>query len=362
MADFKVTVYLDSNGTHLHQVYTGLFLLSQNKEIDLVLRPGIPVTHSRPNRQFLALAVEREGSKKKFIFDLQDSPVIGLPRALSWCDFYLKRSLENSTFTGLDEKSRRKLRPYGFNYQVLSSSKSYFFKRLFLEFFSRPYNPFSQKNRFHLSNLKEYFEAMWKMPSPLLGPDTLTPGDQDLSNNILFQCRLWDPNQMAEQNREDAERINTQRVEVIRQLKTEFGSNFLGGLQHNDYAQRVAPDLLINSKHLADRNAYISLVKKSRVVISSSGLLGSNGWKLGEYVALGKCIISEPIETLLPGTFRSGVHYLQYTSADECVEKVVNLFKKEAQAEYFMKNTTDYYFDYLAPDVLIRNLLVAVFD
>lgn len=362
MADFKVTVYLDSNGTHLHQIYTGLFLLSQNKEIDLVLRPGISITKDRPNRQFLAMLVERADLKVRCIFDLQDSPAIGLPGALSWCDFYFKRSLENSTFTGLDEKARRKLRPYGFNYQVLSSSKAYFFKRILLEFFSRPYNPFSQKNRFHLSNLKEYFEAMWKTPSPLLGPDTLSPGTHDLSNNILFQCRLWDPTQMAEKNRGDAERINTERVEIIRRLKIEFGSSFVGGLQHNDYAQRVAPDLLINSKHLAERNAYINLVKKSRVVISSPGLLGSNGWKLGEYVALGKCIVSESIDTFLSGTFRSGVHYMPYTSADDCVEKVVNLFKKEAQVEYFMKNTADYYFDYLAPDILMRNLLVAMFD
>lgn len=84
MADFKVTVYLDSNGTHLHKIYTGLFLLSQSKEIDLILRPGISVTKGRPNRQFLALLVERAGLKAKCIFDLQDSPVIGLPSALSW--------------------------------------------------------------------------------------------------------------------------------------------------------------------------------------------------------------------------------------------------------------------------------------
>lgn len=363
MADFKVTVYLDSNGTHLHQIYTGLFLLSQRKEIDLIFRPGISVTKGRPNRQFLAMLVERAGIKVKCIFDLQDSPAIGLPEALPWCDIYFKRSLELETFSGLSKYQEKKLHPFGFNYQVVSSSKAYFFQRFFLEFISRPYNPFVEKNRFHLSNWKEYFEAVWKPEvSPLLTPQTLSPSRIKLSNNILFQCRLWDPAHMAERNRDDAEKINNQRIELIRRLKTEFGSNFVGGLQHNSFAQRVAPDLLINSKHLADRNAYINLVKKSRVVISSSGLLGSNGWKLGEYVALGKCIISEPIETLLPGTFRSGIHYLQYTGTDECVEKVVNLFRKEAQAEYFMKNTTDYYFDYLAPDALIRNFLVAMFD
>lgn len=356
MADFKVTVYLDSNGTHLHQIYTGLFLLSQSKEIDLVLRPGISVTKGRPNRQFLAMLVERPGIKVKCIFDLQDSPVIGLPSALSWCDIYFKRSLELETFSGLSECQKKKLHPFGFNYQVVSSSKAYFFQRFFLEFISRPYNPFVEKNRFHLSNWKEYFEAVWNPDvSPLLTPQTLSPSQVKLSNTILFQCRLWDPAHMAERNRDDAEKINNQRIELIRRLKTEFGSNFVGGLQHNNFTQRVAPDLLIDSKQMAKRLLYIDLVKKAKIVNSSPGLLGSNGWKLGEYIALGKCIVSEPISTYVPGVFKEDIHYASYSDVETCLEKVYRLFHTNKEAENLMSNVEDYYYNYLAPHILMQN-------
>lgn len=358
MADFKVTVYLDSNGTHLHQIYTGLFLLSQNKEIDLVLRPGISITKDRPNRQFLALLVERAGLKAKCIFDLQDSPVIGLPGALSWCDIYFKRSLECETFSELSECHVKKIHPFGFNYQVVSSSKAYFLQRFFLEFISRPYNPLVEKNRFHLSNWKEYFEAVWNPDvSPLLTPQTLSPSRIKLSNNILFQCRLWDPAQMAERNRDDAEKINNQRIELIRRLKAEFGDNFVGGLQHNNFTQRVAPDLLIDSKQMAKRLSYIDLVKNTKIVISSPGLLGSNGWKLGEYIALGKCIISERITTYLPGKFEAETHYASHTGVDSCIDRAVRLFRSQDEVETFILNTERYYHSELAPDILMRNHL-----
>lgn len=356
MADIKVTIYADSNGTHLHQIYTGLYLLQQQKKIRLCLRPGTRETKSRPNRQFLAIRIEDKNSSAKCIFDLQDSCKLGLPDSLDWCDVYFKRSLEKNTLIDIDPISAKKIQPFGFNYQVVSSSKAFFMQRIMLEIISRPYNPLAKKNGFHISNIKEYFEAAWKVgSSPLPGPDMLRPGRPNVNGGILFQCRLWDPDQVALHNKEDTHNVNMQRIELIRKLKKEFGKSFTGGIQHNSYAEKIAPELIIDTRSDAKRINYIEMVKQSAIVISTAGLLGSNGWKLGEYIALGKCIVSEPITTKLPGVFEAGQHYASYKTTDSCLEELVILIQDKSRIEKFSNNSTDYYHRFLEPAALMQN-------
>jgi hypothetical protein len=47
------------------------------------------------------------------------------------------------------------------------------------------------------------------------------------------------------------------------------------------------------------------------------GLYESNGWKLGEYVAGSKAIVSEHLHYDAPGNFSPEQNYLEFNSADE---------------------------------------------
>lgn len=333
--------------------------MNREGAIELKLRPGIEITRGRPNRQFIALKLESGDNSWMAVFDLQDSAELGLRAALNHCDYYFKRSLSDQSYTGLSGEDAEKLKPFGFNYQVAVPSRVMMLNRLVMEYLSKPFNPFKKKNNFHLHNLKELFDANFgRRESPLMGVDDLRPkASGDFKFDVLFQCRLWDPNDLAKKNRPDAEAVNAERINLVSALKRELGGKFVGGLQPTDFARRVAPELLVNSPAMAHRRSYIELVKASSVVISSAGLLGSNGWKLGEYVALGKAIISEPITTKLPGNFEVGVHYQSYTSVEECMNRVTELLIDKNKISSMGQSVADYYFSFLEPKALMTHHL-----
>jgi len=338
-------------------------LLHREGSIKLNLRPGISITKERKNRQYLALRARYEGVSSLAIFDLADFHRIGLPKALETCDFYFKRSLTEDSYKGLEIGTSRKLKPFGFNYQVVEPSMTLFAKRLFLEYVSRPYNPISKKNRFHMHNLKEVCDAnMGRIRSPLLGTSELQPKDVPCDYDVLFQCRLWDPRDLDPINGEDSERVNEQRIAIIRQLKKNLGKRFVGGLQPSDYARKVAPELVIEDARLSQRRQYLSMVERSSIVVSSTGLLGSNGWKLGEYIALGKAIVSEPLKAEVPGLFSDGTHYESYTNPEDCIGKIHKLLSSPERLQALGNATSTYYKEHLSPKALMWNHLKTMLD
>lgn len=358
-----VDLYCDTLGTHLLQIFSGLFLLQQRGQISLRIKRGLPITLARPNRQFLVISVAQTKASRdrtRFLFDLQDSPVLGLPAALDQVDYYVKRSLEPSTLNGLSEAHIKKIIPFGLNYQVVSFPASFFLKAAAGEFVARPYNPLNKKHNFHVHNLKDIFDSiLLGKKNNIVSERELSPSASAAANRtVMFQCRLWEPAGMAEKNRDDANRVNQSRIALIRALKTELGESFWGGLQNTAYARELAPDLITSLPSV--RREYLARVRDASIVISSVGLLQSNGWKLGEYVALGKCILSEPIATRLPGNFAAGKNYLAYDSAEHCLALVKKLLADEALITRIESDNRDYAQQYLAPEKLVENIINTV--
>jgi hypothetical protein len=353
-----VVLYADSNGTHLHQIYTGLDLLSRKKEIKLVLRLSNGLTKKRPNRQFLALDIIQSNVTKSVIFDMQDSAEIGLPESLRFCDVYFKRSYNKEQFNLFDLSRIPKILPFGLNYQVAVKNRTLTIKRLVLEYISRPFNPLNKRNNFHLHNIKELLDFNFR-DRKIFIPDynSLTPISFEKKYDILFICRLWDPEELNEKNREDAIKINKTRVNILRHLKTNFKERFVGGLQKSKFSEKYAPDLVIQDRKFTSRENYFSLVRQSAIVISTQGLLDSIGWKFAEYVALGKAIISEPIKSELPGIFQANYHYLEFNSTQECCNNVELLINNPEKLKGLEANTTKYFEKHLNPESLMRECI-----
>jgi hypothetical protein len=94
--------------------------------------------------------------------------------------------------------------------------------------------------------------------------------------------------------------------------------------------------------------------------VATLGLNNSNGWKLGEYVALSKAIVTEPLRYLVPGNFAKEQNYLEFTAPEELVESAARLFDNKDLRFAMMTNNYTYYQAYLKPDVLILNSLSIV--
>jgi hypothetical protein len=357
----EVILYADSNGTHLHQIYTGLILLHQSSRIHLKIKPGLKDTSERPNRQFIRIDVRNSSEShvaQRCLFDLQDSSEIGLANILDDVDFYFKRSLEPQTLDKVDIRHKAKIKPFGLNYQVITGHGDRFFSRLFTEMISRPYNPFAKKNRFHVSNLVDLFKcSVAKKPGALFSCDEIEAQRDDSQGYVLFQCRLWNPEELA--HSEDGNFVNNQRIELILALKDSLGAKFKGGLQDTAYARRIAPEII--SKLPGNRRNYLKLVNGASVLISTPGLLGSNGWKLTEYVAAGSGIVSNPVRTILPGKFLSGQNYLEFSTAQECVQQSLRLLEDAALLSTMQQCNREYYRTYIRPDnLMFSHILTAI--
>lgn len=126
---------------------------------------------------------------------------------------------------------------------------------------------------------------------------------------ILFLTRLWDPEEPAVQQYPDLQaewrQVNADRIELLHRLQAAFPEQFTGGVSDNACARRLCPELIVPDK-LTGKRAYLHRMQHTEICVASTGLHGSTGWKLAEYVAAGRAIVTEPLRYTLPGGFEEG--------------------------------------------------------
>lgn len=102
---------------------------------------------------------------------------------------------------------------------------------------------------------------------------------------------------------------------------------------------------------------YLDKTKKSAIVFNTPSVLGCHGWKMGEYLAMGKAIISTQLNNLMPGDFIDGVHYLGVKD-DMDIAKAVGILKNnEALRCRLKENARNYYETYLSPSAVVRRIM-----
>jgi hypothetical protein len=176
---------------------------------------------------------------------------------------------------------------------------------------------------------------------------------------IIFFTRAWSPDRDGLPSELVAERkeMNERRAECIRRLRRNFGEIFRGGFEAEEYALANFPDCVVKEKEVTLKRNYVQNMKRASICISTTGLQGSTPWKLGEYVAGAKAIVSEPVRHVLPGDFARGENYLEFNSPDECVDAVRRLVDEKSMRLAMTKRNRDYYSQYLRPDKLVLNIL-----
>ena len=135
------------------------------------------------------------------------------------------------------------------------------------------------------------------------------------------------------------------------------------GISHglaSDYIGDVILVCTIVSPALTERKRYLRTLHAHDICIASTGLHESIGWKTGEYVAAAKAIVSEPLCYQVPGEFREGIHYLPFTTTEECLAAVQTLLAEPYKLFAMKKANEIYYSRYLRPDVLVKNTLEIV--
>jgi len=184
-----------------------------------------------------------------------------------------------------------------------------------------------------------------------------TPGQPQ---RVMLMAGLWDPAQVPagdHAQRADREAINLLRVECIRALRRAFGARFHGGVRPGQFARRYAPDVMLASEREASRREFLRRVRDNAVCVTSLGLNGSNGFRLAEFVAFSRAIVCEPLRYVLPGGFVPGAHYLEYTTPDECVARVTQLFDRPDWRDEMAQRNWEWYSSWQRPDRIALRLV-----
>jgi hypothetical protein len=103
---------------------------------------------------------------------------------------------------------------------------------------------------------------------------------------------------------------------------------------------------------------YLDRTRRSSSVFNCPAVHGCLGWKLGEYLALGKAIISTPLTRALPEPLVHGTH-VHFVSDDTeaMLVAIRQIDRDDDYRRHLERGARDWYERNLAPAALVRRLL-----
>jgi hypothetical protein len=354
-----INIYLVSKGNlpHLQQIYSGLNMLEYKNvcKVDVLGKDMYGKTFGGvmdlfPDNKPICL-LNIDGAKVvvdtldgyNFNDSLsQENNLKLMDKIADEADFYFKRSYSDDLNASL--RNRSKIYPLGLNYQVNDRKRNI-------------------QKKLSKKSLKKYL--LNSVTPPLLGSMMSVESFEQYpffkpkeERTILFMTRLWDYTARRDDVNEQRKHINKTRIEAIKALKNEFGSAFYGGIFPNKMSEKY-PDLIL-SRFDTQKCNYIKRLRSSSICIATTGLHNSIGWKMAEYVAASKCIISESLQYNVAGNFIKGVNYLEYTDVETLISSVHKLLDDDDLYFNMQISNYRYYNEYLRPDSLMLNLIAKV--
>jgi hypothetical protein len=282
-----------------------------------------------------ALAFETGEPPVRILISASDGPVLQ-SAALAWCHVYGKINLDPSQVPA--EHAARCL-AIGPSFPVRLWGPPAAFARGLANL---------ARCRGRVESPREHFANFWRQyvyRLPLAAYEPV-PGE---AGYVFTASTLW--KKEAATNRYRASFVEACRS--LHGLEVEGGfaprrGTLVPGFEHVTASRRYPPA------------EYLAKTKRSTVVFNTPAVASCHGWKLGEFLALGKAIVSTAPARALPAPLEHGVH-LHYVDGSvaairSAVERIV------ADADYrrrLEENARAYYLRYLSPTRVLERLLHA---
>lgn len=192
---------------------------------------------------------------------------------------------------------------------------------------------------------KKLFLSYYKsqLNRPKLSDYTANPSP---GNYVFFIASLW----KKEKN------LNDIRANFIRACQKVEKINFEGGFaprKNNDipgYEHLTLKSRVTNAEFL--EKTYDSLF-----VFNAPSVGGCNGWRLAEYLIMGKAILSTPLVRLMPGNFVTNQQFLLTDGTEEDMQRQINYLVSNPQLlSDLQKNAKKYYLEELSPGKVIERI------
>lgn len=286
---------------------------------------------------------------KVLFYDTSDRPTLH-DEALEVSDAYFKRSYVDEI---VPAHYKTRVHPLGLNYELYAGGWNRYEVARFV---------FRKHLLHHVP--KELCVRIAELLSLSFLPTVMnmsSPPSSQQDPRVLFMARAWDPNgegiELSADQKIEREQINETRACCIDLLRKEFGVRFYGGFARTAYAKDKYGSLLLEDEAVSGKRNYISLLRGYPICIATTGLHGSIGWKMAEYVAFSKAVVSEKLHCEVPGNFDVGKNYFEFRTPEECLQETMKLFENSQLRVQMMRNNWEYYKTQLAPDQLIMRTL-----
>lgn len=266
----------------------------------------------------------------KVIIDSRDTSDIW-EEELKWCDVYGK---VNYNFYSIDEKLLKKIVPIGPSFGIKIWS---LYKTVGLGLI----NSFFCRNQ--ITNVREYLANYWRQYKRLKLEEYYNT-NEIATNYVFFVSSIWKKEQ----------KTNLNRLNFIKGCKSINKINFEGGFVPRKDNDNLGLDSFLTSKRY-ELKEYILKTKQSEFVFNTPAVVDCHGWKLAEYLAMGKVIVSSAHINFLPKSLEENLH-LVYVESDYQIV-LVDLISNEKKKKILSKNASDYFQQNLTPKRVVESLL-----
>lgn len=167
------------------------------------------------------------------------------------------------------------------------------------------------------------------------------------SDYIFFCSTLW---YNDEYNQND-QKVNARRAHFIRACKGIGSIRFEGGFvpQGGRSSSELFSDCLSATSY--PYQTWLQKTKQSALVFNTPAFWDCHGWKLGEYLALGKAIISTPLSNDLPAPLTHGVniHFVE-DDIDSMREAITYIIENPDYKEKLERGARTYWASFGTPE------------
>lgn len=249
---------------------------------------------------YLLFIIDRDGVQTKYALDLYDMHNIK-QNIYEWCDIYGQINVRYREF------------PAAIYPKVVPLCPS--FGVCYWSLFETPYRVISDLTMLHyhvqpncLRPIKRAIKQLRRLPYDCY----LYSKEGDVRDNYVFMLStLWHNSEVAGIGKE----VNEARVNFMNACRGIPNLQFEGGLVPTKRSKSVAhtfQNYLTSGQPLLQ---WLKKTKESMCVFNTPAYWNCHGWKLGEYLALGKCIISTPLSNDLPAPLVHGqhIHFVENT-------------------------------------------------
>lgn len=337
-------IYIDPRSNIVYASYyiEGLYLIYGKKNVKFSMTYFKELKQSSKHDDFdhyFAFVLVEKNNVRRVIIDFRDKNTIQ-KQALRWSDVYGKVNYNSSIIELLDEESfnKKKILPIGPNFGVRLWSNYITIYYLLINYI-KSIGYIGVSFRSYLSGYR------WQMKRQKY--EQYKSSELINKDYVFFISSLY-------KNENHGPSTNSFRAAFIRACKKNV-AEFEGGL----YAKKDNPNINFYSDVVTYSYVknYNQKIKKSKCVFNTPAVHGCHGWKLGEYMAIGKAIISMNFINQLPYELinEHHIHFVSDVSElDSAVKKIVDDDIYRLKLE---KNVKEYFEKKLSPTVVINKLL-----